>query len=225
MRSYFWLLISFVLLFHFSCAKNEEIGPYTLEDIWIYGFSVPCHPSTSSSKNCFVISQVEPFDFFLKSFEKIPNDIVGFDFLPGHTYKLRILRSQNLYGTLVERRLVKVISQERDYFDLLVGNWKVKRFKTNLFPFEVKLEGRAIGFHEFPRMILTSDGCNQVGILIGKVGSDKILEFESLPRTLLPCAPQIAPTIGISKNFKREGNDLIFFDEFEGELMVLEKVN
>lgn len=227
MKSYFWLIISFVLLFHFSCVKNEE--PKGIEEtFWVYSYLVPCDGTLNGIATCFRISNIEEWDkpFFYNS-QIVDWVIDGFVFKPNYIQRLQVRKYLDPKSGEFKRKLVKVITEERDYFDLVEGGWKVNRYMGKDLPNSSFPNGQKVNFMPISRLVSSFDGCYKMTYAIQEVYPNKIptIGFLIWPNIGCPSSPQNIPFPGMENNFKREGNILTFFSEADGEIAVWEKVN
>ncbi|MFL0684261.1 MAG: hypothetical protein ACJLTB_13725 [Algoriphagus aquaeductus] len=218
------LLIIFVLTV--SCQGLEE--PFgELETFWVYSYPIPCDPTGTTQTTCLGISRSDEFDFNWSVLERIPLEIEGFTFKPFYFQKIQVQRFKNINSKKITTKLVRILEEERDYYDLLEGNWKVKRYLGEDLPNQSFPNGQQVNFLLGIRMALSSDGCNSISLPIKKVGPNRIISFGNAMSTAKACPPSwwIKPYPGIQEIFKREGNLLIFHNDLGGEVAVWEKIN
>lgn len=221
---YLFLLIIFSF---FSCSDKEEVNPGIEETFWIYSYLIPTLSTTSLHSPGLIITFGEEFDFDRSKWEIIPLEIEGYVFKPTYFQKVLVLKTEDLSSGKIQRKLIRVLQEEKDYFDLFNGSWKVKKFMGIDLPNDDFPEGQSVGLFGLLRMAVSSDGCNQITLEIKNVGQNKILTFGSMTSTAKACVGelQILPFPGLSKNFKREENTLTFYSDTEGEIAVWEKLN
>lgn len=219
------LIIVFSILF--SCQENEE--PRGIEEtFWVYSYLIPNISTTPITSQGLIITYGEEFDLDRSKWEIIPHEIEGYIFKPTYFQKVLVLKTEDLSSGKIQRKLIRVLKEEKDYFDIFNGSWKVKKFMGEDLPNEDFPEGQSVGLFGLPRMAISSDGCNQVSLEIKKISENRILSFGKMTMTLILCYPEdtkIAPFPGFGYNFRREGNTLTFYSETEGEIAVWEKVN
>ncbi len=225
MKAFFSIFSLLVICTLFSCVEEEPFGQ--LETFWIYSYPVPCDHTGTTQTVCLGISRANEFDFDWEKLERIPLEIEGFTFKPFYIQKIQIQRFKNLNTQKITTKLIRVLEEERDYYDLLEGSWRVKRYQGEDLPNPDFPKGQTVSILAGIRLAGSTDGCNSKILQIKKVGPDRILSFGSARSTAIACNPQewINPFPGLSKNFKREGNILTFFSEEEGEVAIWEKIN
>ncbi|MFN4000168.1 META domain-containing protein [Algoriphagus sp.] len=159
--------------------------------------------------------------------ERIPLEIEGFTFKPTFIQKILVRKIENTTTGEIRRKLIRVLAEEKDYYELIEGGWKVKKYMGEDLPNENFPKGQSVGILPGIRMAGSSDGCNHITLEIQKVGPDKILSFGTTISTQIACPNVLLiPAFpGITRNFKREGNVLTFYSENEGEVAVWEKLN
>lgn len=223
-KNAYLLLIIFVLTV--SCQGLEE--PFgEMETFWVYSYPIPCDPTGTTQTTCLGISRSDEFDFNWSFLERIPLEIEGFTFKPFYFQKIQVQRFKNINSKKITTKLVRILEEERDYYDLLEGNWKVKRYLGEDLPNPSFPNGQHVNFLLGIRMALSSDGCNSISLPIKKVGPNRIISFGNAMSTAKACPPSwwIKPYPGIKEIFKRKGNLLIFHNDLGGEVAVWEKIN
>lgn len=211
----------------FSCQENEE--PEGIEEtFWVHSYIFPTTPGSPNSKSELIISRGEESNFDWSTWEFIPFEIEGFIFKPTYFQKLLVSKLEDPKTGVIRRKLIRVLAEEKDFFEPLEGSWKVRKFLGRDLPNDDFPEGQSVGLFGLLRIAVSSDGCNQVNLKINKIAQNKILSVELMPMTLLLCSPEhpkIAPFPGLTYNFKREENTLTFYSDTEGEIAVWEKIN
>lgn len=223
-KNAYLLLIIFVLTV--SCQGLEE--PFgELETFWVYSYPIPCDPTGTTQTTCLGISRSDEFDFNWSVLERIPLEIEGFTFKPFYLQKIQVQRFKNINSKKITTKLVRILEEERDYYDLLEGNWKVKRYLGEDLPNPSFPDGQTVMFLQGVRIAGSSDGCNGYSMLINKVSPNKIISYGNPWSTQRACPGKqfIIPYPGITERFKREGNLLIFHNDLGGEVAVWEKIN
>jgi hypothetical protein len=219
-------ILIFISLCFISCGE-EEMPLGETEVFWVYSFPVPCDPKSNPVTLCLGVSYSEEFDFELAFSDRIPFEIEGYTFKPHYIQRLQVMRFEDSKTGKVTRKLIRIIAEERDYYDLLEGNWKVKRYLGEDLPNPSFPNGQSVNFLPGKRMALSSDGCNSISLQIKKVGPNRIISFGEGRSTLVACPPSllIKPYPGLQEKFKREGNLLTFHNDFGEEVAVWEKMN
>jgi hypothetical protein len=219
-----WNLL--LVLFLSSCSENEE--PQSIEEtFWVYSYPIPCDSSSDKPSFCLGISYAEEFDFNWPALETIPLEIEGFTFKPTFIQKILVRKIEKTTTGEIKRKLIRVLAEEKDYYDLIEGGWKVKKYMGEELPNKNFPKGQSVGILPGIRIAGSSDGCNQITLEIQKVGPDKILSFGKTISTQIACPNVLLnPAFpGISYNFKREGNSLTFYNDNEEEVAIWEKMN
>jgi hypothetical protein len=222
-----WNLLP-VLFFISSCSENEE--PQSIEEtFWVYSYPINSMPGFIPVFSNFAISHEEEFNFDRSTWEFIPQEIEGFTFKPTYLQRLLVLKKEASNTGKVERKLIKVLEEEKDYYDLIEGTWKVIKYEGSDLPNKNFPIGQSVFILPgILRIAGSSDGCNNLTLEIQKVGPHKIFSFGSKIMTQRACLPDWHNTLpfpGLNNNFKREGNTLTFSSETEGEVAVWEKLN
>lgn len=221
------ICLIFLFLTLFSCQENEE--PKGVEEtFWVYSYSIPITQGSPPSNPNLIISRGEEFNFDRSTWELIPLEIEGFIFKPTIFQKLLVSKLEDPKTSKIKRKLIQVLSEEKDYFENLEGSWKVRKFLGRDLPNDDFPDGQSVGLFGLPRMAVSSDGCNQVNLEINKIAQNRILSVGNMNMTLILCYPEdakIAPFPGFGYNFRREGNILTFYSDTEGEIAVWEKMN
>ncbi|MDO8965239.1 hypothetical protein [Algoriphagus sp.] len=223
MKKAYFILIG--LIFFFSCSENEE--PQGVEEtFWVYSYPVQCDHSSNIPSPCLGISYAEEFDFNWPALERIPFEIEGFTFKPTFIQKILVRKIENTTTGDIKRKLIQVLAEEKDNYDLIEGGWKVQIFMGEGLPNEKFPKGQSVSILPGIRMAVSTDGCNQLILEIRKVGPNKILSFGSLTSTAKGCFNELQypPFPGIGAIFKREGNVLTFYSEEKVEIAVWEKL-
>lgn len=227
MKVSIWNLL-LVLFFLSSCSENDE--PQGIEEtFWVYSYPINSMPGSIPVFSDFAISHEEEFNFDRSTWELIPQEIEGFIFKPTYLQRLLVSKKEDWNTGKVERKLVRVLAEEKDHYDLLEGTWKVIKYEGSDLPNENFPKGQSVFI--LPgifRIAGSSDGCNNITLEIQKVGPNKVLSFGTKMMTQKACLPDWHDTLpypGLSNNFKREGNVLTFYSDTEGEVAVWEKLN
>lgn len=224
MRNLPYLLI---LLFGtlFSCQENEE--PQGVEEtFWVYSYTVPCESTSNKPSQCLGISYAAEFDYNFSSLEIMPLEIEGFTLKPTFIQKVLVRKIENTTTGEITRKLIQVLAEEKDYYELIEGGWKVKKYLGEDLPNDKFPKGQSVSILPGAiRLATSSDGCNQITIQIQKVEPYKILSIIPISLTLINCSGQllISPFPGLGANFKREGNTLTFYSDTGDEIAVWEK--
>jgi len=226
MKPSLWNLLPIIFLL-ISCQENEE--PEGVEEtFWVYSYTVPCQSTSNKPSSCLGISYAPEFDYNWLSLERIPLEIEGFTFKETFSQRIMVSKMENPTTGEVRRKLIRVLAEEKDFYELIEGGWKVKKYMGEDLPIERFPKGQSLSIGgRGIRIALSSDGCNSFNLWIRKVGPDKILSFGPLSTTLIACHGEllIIPFPGFGRNFKREGNTLTFYSDTEGEVAVWEKIN
>lgn len=216
-----------LLAFLIACSDYEEMGPSIEETFWVYSYTLPCYTSSNIANPCLAITGSEQFDFNLSELEKIPNEIEGFTFKPNYFQRIQVLKRENLKTKEIKRKLIRVLDEEKDFYELLEGGWKVKKYMGENLPNENFPNGQSVSILPGMRLAISTDGCNSISLEIQKVEENRIISFGSARSTLIGCPSKslFPPFPGLSHSFKRAGNVLTFYNETEEEGAVWEKLN
>ncbi len=215
-----------IIFFFSSCQENEE--PRGIEEtFWVYSYPVPCDHTGTTQTTCLGISTADEFDFNWLTLERIPFEIEGFTFKPYFIQKLEVLKIEDEESGETRRKLIRILAEERDYYELLEGGWNVKKYLGEELPNPSFPNGQTVSVLRGIRMAVSTDGCNQITLEIRKVGPNQILSFGSLTSTARGCFNELhyPPFPGLGANFKREGNTLTFFSKECEEVAIWEKIN
>lgn len=224
MKVSIWNLL-LVLFFLSSCSENEE--PQGVEEtFWVYSYPVQCDHSSNIPSPCLGISYAEEFDFNWPALERIPFEIEGFTFKPTFIQKILVRKIENTTTGEIKRKFIRVLAEEKDFYHLIEGSWKVQKYMGKDLPNENFPKGQSVSILLGIRMAVSTDGCNQLILEIRKVGPNKILSFGSLTSTAKGCINELhyPPFPGIGAIFKREGNVLTFYSDTKEEIAVWEKL-
>ncbi|MBC6369083.1 hypothetical protein [Algoriphagus sp. AK58] len=226
MRNAYPRYFSFLGFFLLLACSEEEKPKGESEVFWVYSYTFPCDPNSTAAAPCLGITYSEELDFDVTTFEWIPSKIEGYTFKPNYIQKLQVLKFEDSKTREIKRKLVRVIEEERDYYDLLEGSWKVKRYKGEDLPNPSFPNGQSVGIIPGIRFALSTDGCNQIEVQLKKIEQNKILSTGYLRTTAMDCGGRkLVIPFPWTRNFKREGNLLIFYDDSVGEYAIWEKMN
>lgn len=216
-----------LLTYLIACSDYEKMEPSIEETFWVYSYTLPCNTSSTITNPCLAITGSEQLDFNLSELEKIPNEIEGFTFKPHYFQRIQVLTKENRKTGEINRKLIRVLEEEKDFYELLEGSWKVKKFMGEDLPNENFPNGQSVSILPSIRLAISTDACNSISLEIQKVEENRIVSFGSARSTLIGCPSKslILPFPGLSHSFKRAGNVLTFYNESEEELAVLEKMN
>lgn len=217
------MLILIISLLFMSCESNlnEQI-------IWVNSAKIDC--VGVGPMQCLQIktAESEPWSNFYQ-------DIKDFDFETGYIYQLKVAVDTLDKNTLpadksyLEYRLIEVLSKEKDPFLSLHDIWVVTEIvgvKSEL----KRLESRPnLEINIRSMSILGSDGCNQYKAKIESLSENKI-KFGPNMGTKKACRDMSIPNsynaaLAKVRSFKREGLELIFYDENNSKLISFKKVD
>lgn len=207
-----------------SCESNRN--EHTL---WVNSAKVDC--VGVGPMQCFQIKKTEN-----ESWSNFYQDIAGFDFEPGYVYKLKVaidtLDKNKLPAdkSYLEYRLLEVVSKDSDPYLSLNDIWAVNHL-TGIDTLEntsrvylpvLEINTRSMG-------IMGSDGCNQYRCKIEILSGNKI-SFGPIIATKKICqdmrvSDKFNSVLGAVKSFKREGLELIFYDEKDIQLVKFKKID
>lgn len=216
------------LLLLVSCLRIEEPKFSEEEEtFWVYGFPVVSRPGAMPTTSKYAISRGEELNYDYSTWALIPMQIEGFSLKPHFFQKLKVVKTTEIKTGEMTRKLIQILEEEKDYFELIEGIWRVKRYKNEDLPNPDFPDGQIIIILSFPRVAFSTDGCNQIELPIKKVGPDQIESFGIALSTQIPCSfQQIVPAYpGLTHKFKREGKILTFYSQEEGEISVWEKLD
>lgn len=221
------VLLFFSLIF-ISCLKIEEPPQIEEEEIfWVYSYPIISRPGASPVFSNFAISRNNAMNYDFSAWEQIPMHIEGFSLKTHFFQKLKVVKTTEIKTGEITRKLIQVLEEEKDNFELIEGVWRVIRYKNEDLPNSNFPNGQVILIHSFPRVAFSSDGCNQIQLPIKKVAPDQIDSFGIALSTQIACSfQQIVPAYpGLTHKFKREGNILTFSNEEREEVAIWEKIN
>ncbi|TNF44983.1 MAG: hypothetical protein EP311_00140 [Cytophagales bacterium] len=227
--SIFQLMFSLLGLFLlYSCLRIEEPKEISEEEtFWVYGYPIVSRPGAMPTTSKYAISWGEELNYDYSTWALIPMQIEGFSLKPHFFQKLKVEKTTEIKTGEMIRKLIQVLEEEKDNFELIEGVWRVNRYKNEDLPNLNFPDGQIIIIHSFPRVAFSTDGCNQIELPIKKVGPDQIDSFGIALSTQIACSfQQIVPAYpGLTHKFKREGKMLTFYSQEEGEISVWKKLD
>lgn len=207
-----------------SCKtpQNEQI-------IWINSSKVDC--VGVGPMMCLQVknSENDPWSNFYQ-------EIKGFNFEPGHLYKLKVavtsLDKKNLPAdkSSLEYELIETLSKEKDPLLLLNDIWVVDTLEgiDNLETLQLK-SLPILEINTRTMNIMGSDGCNRYRAKLTTLKEGKI-DIGPVMGTKKLCLEMIVPNqynLALSrvKNYKQEGLRLLFLDEQNNILIGFRKID
>ena len=221
-KKYLCLIIPALLIMSCKTNINEQT-------IWINSAKVDC--VGVGPMQCFNVKNSESEDW-----TNFYQEIKGFNFEPGYIYKLKIsvdtLDRSNLPAdkSYLEYKLIEILSKDKDPFLPLNDIWMVTQLKGIDNLKDIALESLpTLELNTRSMSIKGSDGCNRFkgNFETLKEGS---ISFGALMGTKTLCAEMTIPNnfnsaLSQVKYYKRNGLELIFFDEENRLLIRLKKVD
>lgn len=202
-----------------SCGENEK--PAGEEEIfWIHSYPILCNLNLPNSNLCLGISRTAEPEFDFTALERIPAEIEGFTLKPYTVQQIKVLKITQTNQEEPVRKLIEILAEEKDYYELLEGTWEVKSHLGESLPNANFPDGQTVYLSPpIKRTANSTDGCNSISLEIRKVGPDQIQSFGGMMTTAMACIDKtpISPFPGLGNKFKREGNTLTFYTDKPGE--------
>lgn len=198
-----------------SCIEKER--PDKEEIFWVYSYQLPCDQWPHKNSTCFYVSYTEEFDYNVSNLTLIPGEIEDHTFKRKFIQKLNVIKTEDSKSGEIQRKLIQVLQEERDYIDLLDGGWQVIRFQNEDLPKPGFSNYQIVKIESSTRTAVTSDGTFSSVLKLKKVDDNQIISFGENAESLIDFP-------GLSHRFKREENFLFFYNESNEEIAVWKKI-
>lgn len=163
-------------------------------------------------------------------------EIEGFVFEPGYLQKIRV-KEEKLNpaqvpadGSSIKYTLVEVVEKKRDERFAIHDIWVLEAINGVAIAGEnEKMQRPVLEINVTEMRLSGSDGCNRMTGAIAALDGEK-LEFGNIAVTRMMCANMEIPdkfnnAISTVRKFKKEGLNLILFNESGTEVLRLKKVD
>lgn len=224
-------IFSVLAVFLFSCSSKMATKNST-STWWINSYKVSC--TGVAPMSCLQIQKNETIE--QGKWQNFYTEIEGFVFEPGYLQKIRV-KEEKLNpaqvpadGSSIKYTLVEVVEKKRDERFAIHDIWVLEAINGVAIAGEnEKMQRPVLEINVTEMRLSGSDGCNRMTGAIAALDGEK-LEFGNIAVTRMMCANMEIPdkfnnAISTVRKFKKEGLNLILFNESGTEVLRLKKVD